>query len=223
MAVGRWKVYVVLFTAVMAMYAAYALWSYMRRQEHYTEQETVPLSDASKVGAAAAADADADADAGASDDKTLSKYRAKMYVMKVFDRKVRRKPDDNEIAKYAAFGSKKQIYHAIIRDYNSDDDNAGNDDDSDGDVSDCSDEDDEPPRPKPPPKKTVSVENHEPTGYTAPMTHCTLDHADDDGTPHEHSIVKKGERVCLDKADVLTRIDTICAELKQFRKVVEMM
>ena len=224
MAVGRWKVYVVLFTALMAMYAAYALWSYMRRQENYTEhaketeheKEHTPSSDAT-------------INESDDEDKPLSKYRAKLYVLKVFDRKVHRKPDDGEIAKYAALGSKTQIYHAIVRDYNSDDDDDKSAK-SDGDVSDCTDDDDEPPPPRPK-KKVVQTDpnplidhsHEEPAGYSVPMAHCTLDHADDDGTPPEHSIAKKGERVCLDRKDVLTRLDTICAEIKQFRKVVEMM
>jgi hypothetical protein len=217
--VSRWKVYVVIFTALTAAYAAYALWTYMRRQENYSEPSE--QDDSGNKG-----DVSEDAKSGKSDGNadagSLDKYDAKMYVMKVFDAKAHRKPDEDEIAKYSALASKKQIYHAILRDHRGDDAAGVDAGDDDGSGDDDDDPPPPPPKPKPSKKKAIKAEQADPEGYAAPMLHHGFDDDDDDGMPVT-SISKKGGKVCLDKADVLSRLASISTEVKQFHKMIEMM
>lgn len=241
---SRWKVYVVMFTALMAAYAAYALWAYMRRQEHYSEPSTkskkADRGDTDRDGngnddtdddnGEDGNDDDGGDDAKGGDAKHDDLYHAKLYVMKVFDSNVHRKPTESEITRYSALGSHKKIYHAIMRDHRSD--NVTNDGADTSHVDDDEHDDDHNAEyTKSSNKSTKTATNtkpkkpaNEPEGYAAPSLHGGLHEDDevDDGIPTS-SIAKKGSKVCLDKADVLSRLSAISTDIKQFQRMVEMM
>ena len=236
--------YAVMFTAVLAAYALYALWRYLKPHEKFTEGPA------------------------------LGAYEAKMYVMSVFDTALHRKPTEAEIAKYSKYGSESKILAAVVTDFSDvisecaddsdaeaaaatvDDKEEHHDEEERHDKgeqrkgeqrkgehrndavvadadSDCSSDSKSAPAPA----------SRAPPAPYAPrdgelLHDCEEDAGDDPGvrrhppSSHHHHHRRGGrggggggdeERVYLDKADVLARLRTISHEVKQFTKMVELM
>lgn len=149
---GRFKVYLVIFTALMVVYAAYAAWNFLKRKEKFTEVE--------------------EGSDGGSGSKGGGKgnYDGRLKVMSVFDRVFKRKPTDKEIDTYSTLDSEAKIAKAakdakdakgakgasasaeekFTSDADDSGSDSGSDDESDDDSGSGSGSDDEEPALSPP-------------------------------------------------------------------------
>lgn len=207
----RWMMYALVIVGVVAVYSAYAMWSYKSRREKF--EAAVP------VGAD-----DPAAQSGAPLTNKLSPYDARMYTIRTFETVLHRKPTDAELKKYAALATEDAIMKAIVNDLGdvgqaakaaregSCTDAENSDESDESDESDSDDEDDAPPPPKP--KKAPKPIPSSAKDYRS----CEYD----DEPPEPVDDCSSG-RVCMDKKDVIARLNAIDREIRLFRKLVLMM
>jgi hypothetical protein len=120
--------------------------------------------------------------------------KSRKYVMRIFDVVLHRKPTDAEIDKYAALGDESAIVSAIVRDQDS-------------------------APAVPPAPASPTVEKLAPPEASPSSSVEYHEFGADDSPPH-HS---PGGKVCLDRGDLLSRLDTIRKEVLQFADMVRMM
>lgn len=95
---------------------------------------------------------DDDADVDSSDKGIDKAYASRLYVIKLFDAIINRKPTDDEVEKYSSFSTDKAIMNAIMGDY--DVLTTGQDETQDNFEQD-DDQDPEPEDPEPEAKKSI--------------------------------------------------------------------
>lgn len=95
----RWKVYAAAFAAILAAYAAYAVWRYARGHEKFAQPHS---------GKDEACDGDEE------DEENDAGYRARMCVMDAFEKHLHRKATVAEVRKYSALGPSCSKITAVI-------------------------------------------------------------------------------------------------------------
>jgi hypothetical protein len=233
--------YVVIFLALACAYAGYALWSFLNRREKFSEdadpavadEDEDDAEDAKAKAKAKAKSTDGAAEAAAAK-KPLTEYDARVYVMRMFDTVLKRKPSDADIAKYSKLRDESAILGAIVSDYKTDKAAAApanaaegyrsDDDDDDDDDSDSED--------GPSPSDPSGHEYFYDVSSDAPKSQDVIAPAAASSAPSSPAAAPAatgaqakggGGRVCLDKSDVLGRLAAITREVSQFSDLVRMM
>jgi hypothetical protein len=201
--------YVFLFVAIAIVYAGYAWYTYKKRPENFEDSssDAAPAAATKSEDASDHAHTSASAFASASAAKTPDPpkdgvddvVKSRKYVMRIFDVVLHRKPSDAELEKYAAFGSESSIVNAIVRDQ---------------DAATAS----PPPAPAP-----VAEAKHVASSTTPEASPSSSVEYHEFGLDFDNGQASHGGKVCLDRSDLLARLDTIRKEVLQFTDLVKMM
>lgn len=230
--------YVVIFLALACAYAGYALWSFLNRREKFSEDADPAVADEDEDDAAdakalaKAKSTDGAAEAAAAK-KPLTEYDARVYVMRMFDTVLKRKPSDADIAKYSKLRDESAILGAIVSDYKTDKAAAAPANAAEGYRSDDDDDDDSDSEDGPSPSDPsgheyfyeVSSDAPKSQDVIAPAAAASSAPSSPAAAPAATGAQAKGSggRVCLDKSDVLGRLAAITREVSQFSDLVRMM
>ena len=219
----RIRVYVVALLVIASAVACYAAWVQLRRAPK-TERFESPGDDDEKP---------TPADRKKADDE----YDRRLFVLQAFESSVKRKPTEEELDKYSRLksnasiksaiaklddGGKKAAPVAVVETY-----------DDNGDCSSSSDEDDDDVDDKWMGRRKAaaaasrtcdgSKEVGEPKPYSPDRVHRATEASSDNAWGKIGATSSDNKRVCMDRSDLMHRLEGIAREVEQFRQFVAMM
>jgi hypothetical protein len=224
---NKYLIYGIVFLVLIAVAAAYLAYTYLgvgKTEKFVASSSSAPADPAS---AAAASAASAAADPATSSAASSGSYDSRLFVLQTFETGLHRKPTEAELAKYSALGSNDAIMRAIVADYPAVDDGDVSDDASDASDGECDDPLPPPPGPIIPTVTPSAVAPPKgPKPYDGVPGRRTTSPPDIGAKKTKGVVTLEGGdcgRVCLDRSDVVLRLQSIADEVEQFRRLVAMM